>query len=323
MILAPHYHILASGTFATNFLTEPLNYSFVHRAILAASIMALVAGLLSCWLVLIGWSLLGDAISHAILPGVVIAYSLSLPYAVGAVAAALVAVWLVGTVREQTSLKEDTSIGIVFTAMFALGLVLISVTPAATHMQEILFGNLLGISDTSLWQIIGFGGAAVLVIVCAGRAFTLWAFDANHAHTVGFNTRLIRWLLLGCMACVVVASVQAVGVILVVAMLITPGATAYLLTRRMSVMLVLSPAVALLSALTGIWLSFNWDVSTGGTIVLVQAAIFTLVYLFAPREGVVVRRRRSTRSSSTTLWNQTGSQTSAQTGDAVTSDEPN
>lgn len=278
--------VLASGDTAARFLTDPLNYSFIHRAILAAGIMALVAGLLSCWLVLIGWSLLGDAISHAILPGVVIAYSLSLPYALGAIAAALVAVWLVGTVREQTSLKEDTSIGIVFTAMFALGLVLISITPAATHMQEILFGNLLGISDASLWQIIGFGSAAVLVIVCAGRAFTLWAFDANHARTVGFNTRLIRWLLLGCMACVVVASVQAVGVILVVAMLITPGATAYLLTRRFAVMLVISPAVALFSALAGIWLSFSWNVSTGGTIVLVQAALFTLAYLFGPREGV-------------------------------------
>lgn len=265
----------------------PLSYSFVQRAVLAASVMAVVAGLLSCWLILVGWSLLGDAVSHAVLPGVVLAYITGAPFAVGAMLAALIAVGLVGSVKERTTLREDTSIGIVFTTFFALGLVLLSVTPSGTHLQEILFGNLLGITQSALWQILAIGGIAFVVLLANARTFTLWAFDAEHSRTMGFNTKAIRWALLACLACVVVASAQAVGVILVVAMLITPGATAYLWTRRFRHMLLIAPLVAWVSCITGILLSFNVDVSTGGTIVLVQSAIFGLTYLFAPREGLV------------------------------------
>ena len=265
----------------------PLSYSFVQRAVLAASVMAVVAGLLSCWLFLVGWSLLGDAVSHAVLPGVVLAYITGAPFAVGAMLAALIAVGLVGSVKERTTLREDTSIGIVFTTFFALGLVLLSVTPSGTHLQEILFGNLLGITQSALWQILAIGGLAFVVLLANARTFTLWAFDAEHTRTMGFNTKAIRWALLACLACVVVASAQAVGVILVVAMLITPGATAYLWTRRFRRMLLIAPLVAWVSCITGILLSFNVDVSTGGTIVLVQSAIFGLTYLFAPREGLV------------------------------------
>lgn len=265
----------------------PLSYSFVQRAVLAASVMAIVAGLLSCWLILVGWSLLGDAVSHAVLPGVVLAYITGAPFALGAMLAALIAVGLVGSVKERTTLREDTSIGIVFTTFFALGLVLLSVTPSGTHLQEILFGNLLGITQSALWQILAIGGIAFVVLLANARTFTLWAFDAEHSRTMGFNTKAIRWALLACLACVVVASAQAVGVILVVAMLITPGATAYLWTRRFRHMLLIAPLVAWVSCITGILLSFNVDVSTGGTIVLVQSGIFCLTYLFAPREGLV------------------------------------
>lgn len=265
----------------------PLSYSFVQRAVLAASVMAVVAGLLSCWLILVGWSLLGDAVSHAVLPGVVLAYIFGAPFAVGAMIAALIAVGLVGSVKERTTLREDTSIGIIFTTFFALGLVLLSITPSGTHLQEILFGNLLGITQSALWQILAIGGIAFVVLLANARTFTLWAFDAEHSRTMGFNTKAIRWVLLACLACVVVASAQAVGVILVVAMLITPGATAYLWTRRFRRMLLIAPLVAWVSCVAGILLSFNLDVSTGGTIVLVQSGIFCLTYLFAPREGLV------------------------------------
>lgn len=265
----------------------PLSYSFVQRAVLAASVMAVVAGLLSCWLILVGWSLLGDAVSHAVLPGVVLAYIVGAPFAVGAMIAALIAVGLVGSVKERTTLREDTSIGIIFTTFFALGLVLLSVTPSGTHLQEILFGNLLGITQSALWQILAIGGIAFVVLLANARTFTLWAFDAEHSRTMGFNTKAIRWALLACLACVVVASAQAVGVILVVAMLITPGATAYLWTRRFRRMLLIAPLVAWVSCVAGILLSFNLDVSTGGTIVLVQSGIFCLTYLFAPRERLV------------------------------------
>nr|WP_042379462.1 metal ABC transporter permease [Corynebacterium resistens] len=268
---------------------EMFQFEFIQRALLAASVMAIVAGLLSCWLVLIGWSLLGDAISHAVLPGVVIAYLVGAPFAVGALIAAIVAVGLVGAIRSRTTLREDTVIGITFTSMFALGLVLVTISPSGTHLQEILFGNLLGISQPALAQVLGFGALAFVVMLLARRALTLWAFDAQHAATLGFHTGLIRWILLLCLACVVVASAQAVGVILVVAMLITPGATAYLLTQKFPVMLVLSPLLAWLSCVIGIAASFTWDVSTGGAIVLSQALMFALVYLFGPREGVVWR----------------------------------
>ena len=161
----------------------PLSYSFVQRAVLAASVMAVVAGLLSCWLILVGWSLLGDAVSHAVLPGVVLAYITGAPFAVGAMLAALIAVGLVGSVKERTTLREDTSIGIVFTTFFALGLVLLSVTPSGTHLQEILFGNLLGITQSALWQILAIGGIAFVVLLANARTFTLWAFDAEHSRT--------------------------------------------------------------------------------------------------------------------------------------------
>jgi manganese transport system permease protein len=264
-----------------------LTYEFIQRALVVSTVTAVIAGLLSCWLVLIGWSLMGDAVSHAVLPGVVVSYIVGWPFAVGALIAALVAVGLVGGVRERTTLKGDTAIGVVFTALFALGLVLVSVTPAGTNLQEILFGNLLGISQDALVQVLVFGVTAFVVMVTLRRSITAWAFDPAQARAVGMPTGLIRGAVMVCLALVVVASMQAVGVILVVAMLITPGATAYLLTRRFSRMLLIAPLVAWVSSVAGICLSYWTDVSAGGTIVLVQAGIFVLVYLFAPREGLV------------------------------------
>ncbi|HCT15023.1 metal ABC transporter permease [Corynebacterium nuruki] len=264
-----------------------LTYEFIQRALVVSTVTAVIAGLLSCWLVLIGWSLMGDAVSHAVLPGVVVSYIVGWPFAVGALIAALVAVGLVGGVRERTTLKGDTAIGVVFTALFALGLVLVSVTPAGTNLQEILFGNLLGISQDALIQVLIFGVIAFVVMVTLRRSITAWAFDPAHARAVGMPTGLIRGAVMVCLALVVVAAMQAVGVILVVAMLITPGATAYLLTRRFSRMLLIAPLVAWVSSVAGICLSYWTDVSAGGTIVLVQAGIFVLVYLFAPREGLV------------------------------------
>lgn len=275
-------------------LLEPLEYGFIQRALLVAAVTAVTAGVLSCWLVLIGWSLMGDAVSHAVLPGVVVSYILGWPFAVGALVAALLAVSAVGTVGRRTTLKGDTTIGVVFTALFALGLVLVSATPAGTNLQEILFGNLLGIPHDSLVQVLVFGGVALVVMLVMRRSITAWAFDPEHARIVGMPVGLIRWTVMVCLALVVVASMQAVGVILVVAMLITPGATAYLLTRRIGRMMLIAPAVALVSSVAGIWVSFFTDVSTGGMIVLVQAGFFLTAYLLAPREGLVttaVRRQ--------------------------------
>ena len=283
-----------------------LTYEFIQRALLVSTVTAVTAGLLSCWLVLIGWSLMGDAVSHAVLPGVVISYIVGWPFAVGALIAALIAVTLVGTVGERTTLKGDTAIGVVFTALFALGLVLVSVTPAGTNLQEILFGNLLGISQDALVQVFIFGAIALVVMLVLRRNITVWAFDPAHARAVGVPTGVIRVAVMVCLALVVVAAMQAVGVILVVAMLITPGATAYLLTSRINRMLVIAPLVAWVSSVAGITLSYRYDVSAGGTIVLFQAGLFVLAYLFAPREGLVTapllkRRRRSLHHQHPTL----------------------
>lgn len=280
--------------------TEPLSYGFVTRALIIGSLTGLVAGLLSCWLILVGWSLLGDAVSHAVLPGVVISYILDWPYAIGAFIAALLAVGLVGSVREHTTLKSDTSIGVVFTALFVFGLVLVSVTPSSTNLQEILFGNLLGITRTSQLQVIILGLVALAIILLHHRDMTLWAFDAEHARAIGINTTAVRWTILVSLALVVVAATQAVGVILVVALLITPGATAFLLTTRFQRMMIIAPLTAVASTWAGVFLSFHLDVSTGGTIVLVQAVIFLVVYLFGPREGLVTTaalRRRQARAA--------------------------
>lgn len=277
----------------SNFLSlvaEPFHYEFIQLALLVVTVVAVSAGLLSCWLVLVGWSLLGDAISHAVLPGVVISFMLGLPFAVGALVAALVAVGLVHAVGSKSTLKEDTSIGIVFTTLFATGLVLISLTPASGHVQELLFGNLLGIADSALMQMLICGVIALVIVAVGARAFTLWAFDPVHARTLGFPIVLVRTMLLVAMALVVVAGVQAVGVILVVSLLITPGATAYLLTTKFRRMLVIAPLVAWISGVVGILLSYYVDISSGGTIISVQSAIFAAVFLFAPREGLITRR---------------------------------
>lgn len=279
-----------------NQLVEPFQYAFIQQGLLVVTFVAIAAGLLSCWLILVGWSLLGDAISHAVLPGVVLAFALGLPFAVGALAAALLAVALVHGVGSRTSLREDTSIGIVFTSLFAIGLVLISVTPASGYTQEILFGNLLGVSKSSFIQVMICSTVAIIIALVCRRAFTMWAFDPIHTGTLGFPIKLISALLLIAMAMVVVSGVQAVGVILVVALLITPGAIAYLLTTKFERMLIIAPLVAWISGVGGIILSYHLDISSGGTIVAVQSSIFAVVYLFGPREGLVTRlitRRRT------------------------------
>lgn len=272
-------------------LLEPLAYPFMVRALVAALIAGVVCALLSCWLVLVGWSLMGDAVSHAVLPGVVLAYIAGAPFAIGALIFGFGAVALIGAVRETTRIKEDAAIGIVFTTLFALGLVLISVTPSQVDLHHIVFGNLLGVSRVDLLQIVALGALVLVVLLVKRRDLTLYAFDATHAFAIGLNPRVLGALLLGLMAVTAVVALQAVGVILVVAMLIIPGATAYLLTDRMPRMLVIAPVIAVVCALGGVYASFYADVATGGAIVLAQGAAFVLAYLFSPRHGLISRLR--------------------------------
>ncbi|MGB2948279.1 MAG: metal ABC transporter permease [Rhodococcus sp. (in: high G+C Gram-positive bacteria)] len=273
-------------------LLDPLQYTFIRRALLVTVVASVVCAVLSCWLVLIGWSLMGDAVSHAVLPGVALSYLLGAPFAIGALIFALIAVGAIGIVRNTTAVKEDAAIGVVFTTLFAFGVVLISKFPSQIDLNHILFGNLLGVSEGDMWQVIVLGGLALAVMIVKRRDFTLFAFDRTQARAVGISPSVLSGLMLTLLALTTVVALQAVGVILVVAMLITPGATAYLLTQRFGQMLLLAPAIGTGCAIVGIYVSFYLDVSSGGTVVLAQGTVFTLAYLFSPSQGIVMRRLR-------------------------------
>lgn len=278
-----------------DFLLEPLSYDFMVRAIVTTALAAVVCAVLSCWLVLIGWSLMGDAVSHAVLPGVVLAYMVGAPFALGALVFALIAVTLIGVVRNTSRVKEDAAIGIVFTSLFALGLVLISVTPSQTDLNHIIFGNLLGVSVPDLIQVLVLGVVAFAILILKRRDLTLYAFDPVHAHAIGLSPRRLGALLLGLLALTSVVALQTVGVVLVVAMLIIPGATAYLLTDRFSRMLLIAPVVSAACSIAGIYLSYYLDTASGGMVVLTQGAVFAVVYLFSPRQGLIGTRLAKAR----------------------------
>ncbi|GAB2756137.1 metal ABC transporter permease [Salinifilum aidingensis] len=277
-------------------LLEPLQFGFMRRALLVSLLAGLVCAVLSCWITLIGWSLLGDAVSHAVLPGVVLAHLFGLPFSVGAFLFGMLAVALIAGVRGTTRLHGDTAIGVVFTALFAFGVVLLSRTPSQVDLDHILFGNVLGVTDADILQVALIAAGVLTAALVKRRDLTLYAFDPTHAHAIGLNPRRTGALLLAMLALTVVVALQAVGVILVTAMLITPGATAFLLHRRFPAMLATAAGVSVFSSVLGVYLSFHVDASTGGMIVLCQAALFTAVYLGAPRHGLVPRLlRRRTR----------------------------
>ncbi|MDJ1114125.1 metal ABC transporter permease [Microbacterium dauci] len=278
-----------------DFLLEPLHYDFMLRALGTTVIAAVVCAVLSCWLVLIGWSLMGDAVSHAVLPGVVLAYVVGAPFALGALVFGLLAVALIGLIRGTSRVKEDAAIGIVFTTLFALGLVLISVTPSQTDLNHIIFGNILGVGVAELVQIAVIAVIAFAILIVKRRDLTLYAFDPVHAFAIGLSPRLLGGLLLGVLALTTVVALQVVGVVLVVAMLIIPGATAYLLTDRFGRMLVIAPALSAAASVVGILLSYWLDAASGGLVVVVQGVVFAIVYLVSPRHGVLLRLIRRTR----------------------------
>jgi manganese transport system permease protein len=280
-------------------LAEPWQFEFMQRALLVTVAASVVCALLSCWLVLIGWSLMGDAVSHAVLPGVVLSYLVGAPFAVGAFVFGLGAVALIGTVRETTRLKEDAAIGVVFTTVFAAGVVLVSTTPSQVDLSHILFGNVLGVSDADIVQVVALALLALVTIVLVRRDLTLYAFDRVQAHVVGLPVRRTGALLLGLLALTVVVALQAVGVVLAVAMLITPGAAAYLLVDRIERMLLLAPAIATACAVVGIWGSYLLDAASAGLVVVCQGIAFALAWAVSSsrrRSGAGTRRGLAVRT---------------------------
>ncbi|MCC7254023.1 metal ABC transporter permease [Hyphomicrobium sp.] len=271
------------------FFTAPLAYGFMQRALVVAVLIGAVCSVLSCYLVLRGWSLMGDAISHAVLPGIVLAFVLGLPLAVGAFASGLACALLTGYLKENSRVKEDTVMGIVFSGMFGLGLILMTKVETDQHLNHILFGNMLGVTWRDVIETGLIAGTVLLVVLAKRRDLLLYCFDPQHARAIGLPVRLVHYGLLILLALTIVASIKAVGVILVVAMLVAPGATAYLLTDRFERMLALSAAIAIGSSVVGTLASFHIDGATGPCIVLIQAAVFLAAFLFAPRSGLLRR----------------------------------
>lgn len=262
------------------FIVEPLQYAFMLKAVVVSMVVGAACALLSCFLILKGWSLLGDAISHAVLPGVVVAYMIGIPFSIGAFFFALLAVVLIGLIKTNTKIKEDAIMGIVFTTMFALGLILISVVTSTVDLTHVLFGELLGISDESAIYTIGTLALVSAVILIFRRSFLVFCFDVTHAQSVGMSVKLIHYAFLVLLAITITGSLQTVGIILVIAMLITPGSTAFLLTKRFPVMLQIAVGVSVFSSVVGAYSSYYFNISTGGAIVFVQGVIFMMVFTY-------------------------------------------
>jgi manganese/iron transport system permease protein len=273
------------------FVATPLSYGFMQRALLVALLTGAVCAVLSCYLVLKGWSLMGDAVSHAVLPGIVLAFVLGVPLALGAFAAGLFCAVATGYLKDNSRVKEDTVMGIVFSGMFGLGLILFTKVETDQHLLHVLFGNMLGVTTRDLIETAVVAGITLAVVLAKRRDLLLYCFDPRHARAVGLRVEWLHYGLLALLSLTIVASLKAVGVILVVAMLVTPGATAYLITRRFERMLVVAAAVAMLSSVLGTLVSFHINGSTGPCIVLIQAGIFAVALLW----DQLVRRRRGSR----------------------------
>ncbi len=267
-------------------ITDPLTHDFMRKALLMSSLVAAVCGFLSSYLTLKGWALMGDAVSHSVMPGVVVAYALGLPFSLGAFIFGVGSVALIGFIKQKSRVKEDTVIGLVFTGFFALGIVLVSKIKSNIDLHSILFGSPLGISLSDVKQTIFISLLVVILLSIFRKDLMLYCFDPRHAKTVGINVVFLHYLLLTCLSLAAVVGLQSVGIILVVAMLITPGATAYLLTDKFDNMTVISVLSAITSSLIGIYVSFWFDLETGGSIVLAQTFIFLFAFLFAPRYGI-------------------------------------
>ena len=269
-----------------SFITDPLTHDFMRKALLMSSLVAAVCGFLSSYLTLKGWALMGDAVSHSVMPGVVVAYALGLPFSLGAFIFGVGSVALIGFIKQKSRVKEDTVIGLVFTGFFALGIVLVSKIKSNIDLHSILFGSPLGISLSDVKQTIFISLLVVILLSIFRKDLMLYCFDPRHAKTGGINVFFLHYLLLTCLSLAAVVGLQSVGIILVVAMLITPGATAYLLTDKFDNMTVISVLSAIISSLIGIYVSFWFDLETGGSIVLAQTFIFLFAFLFAPRYGI-------------------------------------
>nr|WP_310419557.1 metal ABC transporter permease [Chamaesiphon sp. OTE_8_metabat_110] len=274
-----------------NWFVAPLQYEFMVKAIFVSALVGMVCAALSCYMTLKGWSLMGDAVSHAVLPGVAVAYMLNIPLAIGAFVFGVGSTIAIGFIKSQTRIKEDTVIGLVFTGFFALGLVLISKVRSSIDLTHILFGNVLGIADGDIIQTVIISAITLVTLAILRKDLMLFCFDSTHARSIGLNTTFLYYVLLSLLALTAVAALQTVGIILVVAMLVTPGATAYMLSDRFDMMMLIAMASGIFSGVMGTYISYHIDGSTGGCIVVLQTLLFLVAMIFAPKHGLLAKSR--------------------------------
>lgn len=271
---------------ALSTLLAPFQFDFMVNALIISVLIAVPTALLSCFLVLKGWALMGDAMSHAVFPGVVIAYIVGFPLAVGAFAAGMVCALATGFLKDNSRIKQDTVMGIVFSGMFGFGLVLYVKIQSEVHLDHILFGDMLGIGLQDIVETAAIAVLAAVVIAVKWRDLLLHAFDPAQARAVGLRVNLLHYGLLCLLSLTIVATLQSVGIILAISLLIAPGSIAYLLARRFSVMLILSVVIAVTAAFSGVYLSFFIDSAPAPTIVLLLAITFVGAFLYATRRAV-------------------------------------
>ena len=273
-------------------LLEPFGYDYMINAMWVCALVGGVCAFLSAYLMLKGWSLIGDALSHSIVPGVAGAYMLGLPFSLGAFIAGGLAAGAMMFLNQRTKLKEDAIIGLIFTSFFGLGLFMVSLSPASVNIQTIVLGNILAITREDTIQLVIIGGVSLAILLVKWKDLMVTFFDESHARSVGLNPTRLRLLFFTLLAASTVAALQTVGAFLVIAMVVTPGATAYLLTDHFPRLIVISVAVGAVTSFVGAYASYFLDGATGGVIVVLQTAVFLMAFLFAPKHGWLASRRR-------------------------------
>ncbi|WP_375173925.1 metal ABC transporter permease [Pseudooceanicola sp.] len=274
-------------------LLEPFQYGYMTNAIWVSALVGGVCAFLSAYLMLKGWSLIGDALSHSVVPGVAGAYMLGLPFAIGAFLSGGLAALSMLFLRQRSGLKEDVVIGLIFTAFFGLGLFMVSLNPMAVSIQTIIMGNILAITPQDTLQLALIGGVSLAVLLAKWRDLLVVFFDETHARSIGLNVSVLQILFFTLLSACTVAAMQTVGAFLVIALVVTPGATAYLLTDRFPRLLVLSVSIGSVTSALGAYVSYFLDGATGGVIVCLQTLLFLLALTFAPTHGMLAARRRA------------------------------
>lgn len=274
-------------------LLAPFQYSYMFKAIWVSALVAGVCAFLSCYLIMKRWALMGDALSHAVVPGVAIAYLVGLPYVVGAFVSGLLAAGSILAVKRITLLREDAVIGIIFTSLFAFGLFLVSLNPTSVNLQSVIYGNILAIADEDAHQVVVIAAVSLAILGLKRKDLMLAFFDEAQARAVGIHPLRLNILFFVLLSACTVAALQTVGAILVIAMVVTPGATAYLMTDRFDRMIVLAVTIGVLCGGLGAYASYFLDGATGGLIVVFQTMVFLAAFVFAPKHGRLASWRRS------------------------------